>query len=106
MLGTAMLSGEWNEAYFRNAQKVRTIITNEFKQTLSEYDLILGPTTAQEAFKLNETPDKQVTQMNDRLTTSVNLAGVPGLSVPAGFTQSGLRLGVHLMVTHYGVSTV
>lgn len=106
MLGTAMLSGEWNEAYFRKAQKVRTIITNEFKQVLSEYDLILGPTTAQEAFKLNETPDKQVTQMNDRLTTSVNLAGVPGLSVPAGFTKSGLPLGIQLIGNHFDESTV
>src|SRR5699024_12348859 len=98
-----MLSGEWNEAYFRKAQKVRTIITNEFKQTLSEYELILGATTAQEAFKLNETPDKQVTQMNDSLTTSVNLAGVPDVSVPAGFTKSDLPLAIQLFVNQFDI---
>lgn len=106
MLGTAMLSGEWNEGYFRKAQKVRTLIANNFQQVFANYDLILGPTTAQEAFKLGETPDSEIMRMNDILNVAVNLAGVPALSIPAGFATSGLPVGVQLIGNHFDESTV
>ena len=106
MFGTTMLTGEWNEAYFRKAQKVRTLISNDFQRVLSNYDLILGPTTAQEAFKFGETPDADILRMDDVLNTSVNLAGVPSLSVPAGFSKTGLPLGIQLIGNHFAEATV
>lgn len=106
LLGTTVLTGELNEQYFRKAQKVRTLISNDFADVFSTYDLILGPTTAGEAFKLGEKPDDKMMRMNDILTVPVNLAGVPALSVPAGFTASGLPLGIQLIGNHFAESTV
>src|SRR5699024_7392584 len=73
LFGTSVLTGDLNEDYFRKAQKVRTLIANDFKDVFANYDIILGPTTASEAFKLGEQIDQQIMYMNDTLAVPANL---------------------------------
>lgn len=106
LLGTTVLTGDWNQTYFRQAQKVRTLIREDFIKVFKDYDLILGPTTTGEAFALGEEISPEVAKMNDILTVPVNLAGLPGLSVPAGFGANNLPLGVQFIGKHRDEKTV
>ena len=78
----------------KKRQQVRTLIKNDFDQVFENYDVIIGPTTPTPAFKIGEKIDDPLTMYaNDILTIPVNLAGVPGISVPCGFSN-GLPLGL------------
>lgn len=106
LLGTTVLSGEFNEKYFQKAQQVRTLITNDFKAAFDQYDVIIGPTTPTPAFKFGELADPLTMYMNDMLTVPVNLAGLPALSVPSGYTESGLPLGLQIIGKHFDEATI
>ncbi|MED3552860.1 Asp-tRNA(Asn)/Glu-tRNA(Gln) amidotransferase subunit GatA [Cytobacillus praedii] len=106
MLGTFALSSGYYDAYYKKAQKVRTLIKNDFEEVFKKYDVIVGPTTPTPAFKLDEnTKDPLTMYANDILTIPVNLAGVPGISVPCGFINE-LPLGLQIIGKHFDESTV
>lgn len=107
MLGTFSLSSGYYDAYYKKAQKVRTLIKKDFEDVFQKYDVIVGPTTPTPAFKIGEKLDDPLTMYaNDILTIPVNLAGVPGISVPCGFSKEGLPLGLQLIGKHFDESTI
>ncbi|WML42767.1 Asp-tRNA(Asn)/Glu-tRNA(Gln) amidotransferase subunit GatA [Neobacillus sp. PS3-40] len=106
MLGTFALSSGYYDAYYKKAQKVRTLIKKDFEDVFEKYDVIIGPTTPTPAFKIGENVDDPLTMYaNDILTIPVNLAGVPGISVPCGF-DGGLPLGLQIIGKHFDEATV
>ncbi|MCM3585420.1 Asp-tRNA(Asn)/Glu-tRNA(Gln) amidotransferase subunit GatA [Mesobacillus maritimus] len=106
MLGTFALSSGYYDAYYKKAQKVRTLIKKDFDDIFQKYDVIIGPTTPTPAFKIGENlADPMTMYVNDILTIPVNLAGVPGISVPCGFAD-GLPLGLQIIGKHFDESTV
>ena len=107
LLGTTFLSGKYNEAYFRKAQKVRTLILNDFKETFEKYDLIIGPTTPTTAFRFDQKIQDPLTMYtSDMLTVPANLAGLPALSIPCGFSESGLPIGLQIIGKHFDEQTI
>lgn len=106
LLGTTVLSGDFNEKYFRKAQKVRTLIGNDFKAAFEHYDVIMGPTTPTAAFPFGAKGDPLTMYMSDMLTVPVNLAGVPAISVPNGYTEEGLPLGLQIIGKHFDEQTI
>ncbi|WP_085993293.1 Asp-tRNA(Asn)/Glu-tRNA(Gln) amidotransferase subunit GatA [Oceanobacillus senegalensis] len=107
MLGTFALSSGYYDAYYKKAQKVRTLIKNDFDKIFEDYDVVIGPTTPTPAFKVGENIDDPLTMYaNDILTIPVNLAGVPGISVPCGFNEEGLPIGLQIIGKHFDESTV
>lgn len=98
LTGTHVLSEGYFDAYYLQAQKVRRLIQNELKQTLQQVDVILGPTTPTCAYKLGEKPTDPIKRyLADTFTVVANLAGVPALSIPAGFNRDGLPIGMQLI---------
>ena len=88
MLGTYVLSAGYYDAYYRKAQKVRRFIKNDFDEAFKKVDIILTPTSPSPAFKLGEkTSDPLEMYLMDIYTTSTNLAGIPGISVPAAISS-------------------
>lgn len=107
MLGTFALSSGYYDAYYKKAQQVRTLIKKDFEDVLESYDVIIGPTTPTPAFKIGEIIDDPLTMYaNDILTIPVNLAGVPGISVPCGFAENGLPFGLQIIGRHFDEKTV
>ncbi|WP_108671817.1 Asp-tRNA(Asn)/Glu-tRNA(Gln) amidotransferase subunit GatA [Peribacillus acanthi] len=107
MLGTFALSSGYYDAYYKKAQQVRTLIKNDFEEVFKNYDVIIGPTSPTPAFKIGEkTSDPLTMYANDILTIPVNLAGVPGISVPCGLSEDGLPLGLQIIGKHFDESTV
>ncbi|SHF82748.1 Asp-tRNA(Asn)/Glu-tRNA(Gln) amidotransferase subunit GatA [Ornithinibacillus halophilus] len=107
MLGTFALSSGYYDAYYKKAQKVRTLIKNDFDKIFEDYDVVIGPTTPTPAFKVGEKIDDPLTMYaNDILTIPVNLAGVPGISIPCGFSENGLPIGLQIIGEHFDESTV
>ena len=107
LMGTTVLSGEFNQTYFRKAQQVRTLIRNDFSAAFEHYDLVIGPTTPTGAFKIGEKVQDPLTMyMSDMLTVPANLAGLPALSVPSGYTEDGLPLGLQIIGKHFDEQTV
>jgi aspartyl-tRNA(Asn)/glutamyl-tRNA(Gln) amidotransferase subunit A len=106
MLGTFALSSGYYDAYYKKAQKVRTLIKKDFEDIFEKYDVIIGPTTPTPAFKIGENVDDPLTMYaNDILTIPVNLAGVPGISIPCGFAN-GLPLGLQIIGKHFDEATL
>jgi aspartyl-tRNA(Asn)/glutamyl-tRNA(Gln) amidotransferase subunit A len=106
MLGTYALSAGYYDAYYGRAQKIRTLVRRDFEQAFGRVDLIAAPTTPGVAFKLGERADPLSMYLNDVLTIPVNLAGLPGISVPGGFTTAGLPIGFQLIGPAFGEATV
>jgi aspartyl-tRNA(Asn)/glutamyl-tRNA(Gln) amidotransferase subunit A len=101
MVGTYALSAGYYDAYYLKAQKIRRLIKNDFVQAFSEVDVILGPTTPNPAWKLGEkSADPVSAYLEDIYTITANLAGIPGLSMPAGFVD-GLPVGVLLLAPYF-----
>ena len=101
MVGTYALSAGYYDAYYLKAQKIRRLIKNDFVAAFSEVDLILGPTTPNPAWKLGEKANDPVAAyLEDIYTITANLAGIPGLSMPAGFVD-GLPVGVQLLAPYF-----
>ena len=98
MIGTYALSAGYYDAYYLKAQKVRTLIRRDFEQAFASCDALLTPSTPSAAFAVGEKQDDPVTMyMNDVFTVTVNLAGLPGLSLPAGLDAQGVPLGLQLI---------
>jgi aspartyl-tRNA(Asn)/glutamyl-tRNA(Gln) amidotransferase subunit A len=98
MLGTYALSAGYYDAYYLRAQKVRALIRRDFDRAFAEVDAVLSPTSPTAAFKLGEKiEDPLAMYLNDVYTVPANLAGLPGLSAPCGFTAAGLPIGLQLI---------
>lgn len=98
MLGTYVLSAGYYDAYYGKAQKVRRLIQNDYKEAFEKVDVIVSPTAPTTAFKLGEKLDDPVQMyLNDIFTTTANLAGICGISVPAGTHSNGLPFGIQFM---------
>lgn len=107
MLGTYALSSGYYDAYYKKAQQARTLIKNDFEKAFSKVDVILTPTSPTAAFKAGEkTADPLQMYLTDIFTISVNLAGVPGISVPCGFTSNDLPIGLQLIGKHFDEETI
>ena len=102
MLGTYALSAGYYDAYYLRAQKVRTLISQEFKQVFERYDALLAPTSPSVAFRLGERMDDPMQMyLSDVCTIPANIAGIPGISVPCGFVD-GLPVGLQVLGPHFG----
>ena len=106
MLGTFSLSSGYYDAYFKKAGQVRTLIMEDFKKVFADYDLILGPTAPTVAYDLDsQHQDPVAMYLADLLTIPVNLAGLPGISIPAGFAD-GLPVGMQLIGKPFDEQTI
>src|SRR3989449_5530329 len=106
MLGTYALSAGYYDAYYGKAQKVRTLVQRDFQKAFERVDVIVAPTTPSVAFKAGEKADPLSMYLNDVFTIPVNLAGLPGVSVPAGYTMAGLPIGVQIIGKAFDEETV
>jgi aspartyl-tRNA(Asn)/glutamyl-tRNA(Gln) amidotransferase subunit A len=106
MLGTYVLSAGYYDAYYGQAQKVRTLVRRDFDEAFAQVDLIVAPTTPGVAFKMGEKEDPIQMYLNDIFTIPVNLAGLPGISIPGGFTQAGLPIGLQLIAPAFDEATL
>jgi aspartyl-tRNA(Asn)/glutamyl-tRNA(Gln) amidotransferase subunit A len=98
MIGTYALSSGYYDAYYLKACQVRSLIQSDMHKALGQCDVILGPVSTRPAVRLGEQTKNPIeSYLNDIFTTSTNLAGLPGISVPAGFTDEGLPVGVQIM---------
>jgi aspartyl-tRNA(Asn)/glutamyl-tRNA(Gln) amidotransferase subunit A len=103
MLGTYVLSSGYYDAYYLKAQRVRTLIKQDFADAFESCDAILTPTTPTPAFRLGEKTDDPLSMyLSDIYTCMANLAGVPGISIPCGLSDDGLPVGFQLMAPHWG----
>jgi aspartyl-tRNA(Asn)/glutamyl-tRNA(Gln) amidotransferase subunit A len=106
MLGTYALSAGYYDAYYLKAQKVRTLIRREFDQAFTKYDALVTPTSPTVPFKIGEKLDDPVQMyLSDVCTLPINIAGVPGISIPAGF-GNGLPIGMQLIGKPFGEETI
>jgi aspartyl-tRNA(Asn)/glutamyl-tRNA(Gln) amidotransferase subunit A len=107
MLGTYALSAGYYDAYYLKAQRVRTLIKQDFYEAFKHCDVIVTPTAPTTAFKLAEKiQDPLQMYLSDILTISVNLAGIPALSLPCGFDQSGMPIGMQIVGKHFDEATI
>jgi aspartyl-tRNA(Asn)/glutamyl-tRNA(Gln) amidotransferase subunit A len=107
MLGTYALSSGYYDAYYLKAQRVRTLLARDFETAFQKVDAIITPTAPTPAFKLGEKADDPLSMyLADIYTVTADLAGVPGISVPCGMTQSGLPIGLQVLGRHFDESTV
>ncbi len=102
MLGTYALSSGYKDAYYLKALKVRRLIKSDFDQAFSRCDVVIGPTSPTPAFKIGErSNDPLQMYLSDIYTISANLAGIPGISIPCGFTRSGLPIGLQILAAPF-----
>ena len=100
MVGTYALSAGFYDAYYRKAQKIRRLIKNDFDAAFKHVDIIIGPTSPHTAFKLGAKTDPVAMYLEDIYTIAVNLAGLPGMSVPVGLAD-GLPVGMHMVASDF-----
>jgi len=101
MLGTYALSAGYYDAYYLKAQKVRTLIKSDFEQAFQNYDVLVTPTSPTVAFRIGEKVDDPVAMyLSDLCTLPINIAGVPAISIPAGFAN-GLPVGMQFISKHF-----
>nr|MBF6589336.1 Asp-tRNA(Asn)/Glu-tRNA(Gln) amidotransferase subunit GatA [Ktedonobacterales bacterium] len=106
MLGTYALSAGYYDAYYLKAEKVRTLIKQDFDRAFERFDILIGPTSPTVAFKLGaKLADPYAMYLNDVFTIPVNLAGNCAISIPGGFSE-GLPVGVQLIGPHLGEATL
>ncbi len=107
LLGTYSLSAGYYDAYYRKAQQVRALITKDFLNAFEQVDVIVGPMTPTPAFRLGEKSDDPLAMyLADIYSVAASLAGICGLSVPAGTTEAGLPIGVQIMGRHFAEATI
>jgi aspartyl-tRNA(Asn)/glutamyl-tRNA(Gln) amidotransferase subunit A len=107
MLGTYALSSGYYDAYYRKAQQVRTLIMRDFEAAVDVCDVLLAPTCPTTAFRIGEkVNDPLQMYLSDIYTISVNLAGIPGISIPCGFDDGGLPIGLQILGKHFDEATV
>ncbi|WP_198263157.1 Asp-tRNA(Asn)/Glu-tRNA(Gln) amidotransferase subunit GatA [sulfur-oxidizing endosymbiont of Gigantopelta aegis] len=104
LVGTYALSEGFYDAYYVKAQKTRRLISNDFQQAFADVDVIMGPAAPSTAFNIGELTDDHITMyLSDIYTIAVNLAGLPGMSIPAGFVK-GMPVGLQLIGKHFAES--
>jgi len=107
MLGTYALSAGYYDAYYKKGQQARTLIKQDFEEAFKLVDIIATPTAPTAAFKIGEkTTDPLQMYLSDIFTISVNLAGIPGISMPCGFTKNNLPIGLQILGKHFDEETV
>ncbi|MBN1299331.1 MAG: Asp-tRNA(Asn)/Glu-tRNA(Gln) amidotransferase subunit GatA [Actinobacteria bacterium] len=98
MIGTYCLSSGYYDAYYEKAQRVRTLIINDFKKAFGKYDVLISPSSPTTAFKIGEKSDDPLSMyMSDICTIPVNLAGLPAISIPSGLSENNLPIGVQII---------
>ena len=107
MLGTYALSAGYYDAYYKKGQQVRTLIKRDFDEAFKKADIIATPTAPTAAFRIGEkSADPLQMYLSDIFTISVNLAGIPGISLPCGFTSTDLPIGLQILGRHFDEETV
>src|SRR4051794_15060684 len=107
MLGTYALSSGYYDDYYLKAQRVRTLLTRDFKQAFQKIDAIVTPTAPTPAFKLGEKSDDPLAMyLADIYTVTADLAGIPGISVPCGNSKEGLPIGLQILAKHFDEPTI
>ena len=102
ILGTYALSSGYYDAYYKKASQVRTLIMQDFTTAFESCDVILSPVTPTPAFRIGEKADDPLTMyLSDIFTLSANMAGIPGMSIPCGFSADGMPIGLQLMGQHF-----
>jgi aspartyl-tRNA(Asn)/glutamyl-tRNA(Gln) amidotransferase subunit A len=107
VLGTYVLSAENHEKYFNEALRVRSLISGDFREVFETCDCLVGPTSPTVAFEAGEkTRDPLEMYLSDVYTVPPNLAGIPGISVPCGFDEEGMPVGLQIMAEQYDEATL
>jgi aspartyl-tRNA(Asn)/glutamyl-tRNA(Gln) amidotransferase subunit A len=107
LIGTYALSSGYYDAYYKKASQVRTLILNDFQKAYKSCDLVISPVTPTPAWKRGAHADNPLAlYLSDILTISANLAGIPGISVPGGFSSDGLPIGIQLQGPHFREETL
>lgn len=106
ILGTYVLSSGYYDAYYKKAQKVRTLISNQFNEIFKNHDVILTPTSPTTAFEFNSKSSPLEMYLADICTVSVNVAGLPGISVPCGVDSKGMPVGMQLIGNKFQEETI
>jgi aspartyl-tRNA(Asn)/glutamyl-tRNA(Gln) amidotransferase subunit A len=107
LLGTFTLSQGYYDAYYLRALKVRTLIKKDFDDVFKDFDCIVTPTSPTPAFKIGEKTENPLDMyLSDIYTISANLAGIPAISIPCGFTKSGLPVGLQILAKPFGEETI
>ena len=101
LIGAYVLSAGYYDAYYRQAQKVRRLIKDDFQRIFNDVDFILTPTTPNEAFKIGDKLDPISMYKNDIFTVPTSLAGLPGISIPSGLSTNGLPLGIQFIGNYF-----
>jgi len=101
LIGAYVLSAGYYDAYYRQAQKVRRLIKDDFQRIFNDVDFILTPTTPNEAFKIGDKLDPISMYKNDIYTVPTSLAGLPGISIPSGLSSNGLPLGIQFIGNYF-----
>ena len=107
ILGTYVLSSGYYDAYYKKAQKVRTLVKKGFEEAFEKYDVLLTPTVPTVAFDIGSKSKNPLEMyMTDILTVSINIAGVPAISIPCGKDSSGMPIGMQLIAKHFNEETL
>jgi aspartyl-tRNA(Asn)/glutamyl-tRNA(Gln) amidotransferase subunit A len=105
ILGTYALSAGYYDAYYGKASQIRTLIRKDFQTAFASCDAIVSPVAPTPAYPIGATLDDPLTMyLSDVFTLSANLAGIPGISVPCGFSDDGLPIGLQIMGRHFNES--
>ena len=107
ILGTYALSAGYYDAYYGKASQVRTLIIRDYQAAFEHCDVIVAPVAPTPAFKIGENIDDPLTMyLSDIFTLSANLAGIPGMSVPCGFSSAGLPIGLQILSSHFNEAAI
>lgn len=107
ILGTYVLSSGYYDAYYKKAQQVRTLVKNEFEKNFEKYDVILTPTASNVAFDIGSKINNPLEMyLSDVCTVPVNIAGLPGISVPCGVNSEGMPIGFQLIGKSFAEETI
>ena len=107
ILGTYVLSSGYYDAYYKKAQQVRTLVMQEFDKAFEKYDVILTPTSPTVAFDIgSKTSNPLEMYLSDICTVSVNIAGLPGISIPCGVDKEGMPIGMQLIGNKFAEETI
>ena len=107
ILGTYVLSSGYYDAYYKKAQQVRTLVKQEFEKCFNKYDVILTPTSPTVAFEFGSKSNNPLEMyMADICTVSINIAGVPAISIPCGVDSNGMPVGLQLIGNNFAEETI